>query len=199
MNKTYDSKRAIRKTILKKRGLASKEEVLEKSRIIINRLINLKHFGSCSDIMCYMDFRNEVMTAEFINFCLFQGRRISIPKIEKVKSSGQSKLTAYEINDIKDVETGAYGILEPVGNTAKRINPRELDMICVPGVVFDIKGNRIGYGRGYYDRFLKETGTNCIKVGIAFDIQILDSIPSDIHDVTMDVIVTEKRVIERNT
>jgi 5-formyltetrahydrofolate cyclo-ligase len=93
------------------------------------------------------------------------------------------------------LEVGAYNILEPRQDTIKEIPIESIDLILVPGVVFDIHGNRIGHGKGYYDRLLNDT-QNIPHVGLAFGFQIVDAVPVEGHDLPVDIIVTEERIIE---
>lgn len=94
-----------------------------------------------------------------------------------------------------DLEKGVLGLLEPKKECKRLLNPEDIDLIVVPGIAFDILKNRIGYGAGYYDRFLKTTREDCLKVGVAFELQILDKINTQEHDVPLNAIITEKRVI----
>ncbi|RLF39548.1 MAG: 5-formyltetrahydrofolate cyclo-ligase, partial [Thermoplasmata archaeon] len=95
-----------------------------------------------------------------------------------------------EIENLDDLERGAFGILEPQN---KKIYTGDIDIIIVPGIAFDFRGYRIGYGKGFYDRFLR--GADALKIGIAYDFQIVKQIPEDDGDVPVDIIVSEKRVL----
>ena len=84
------------------------------------------------------------------------------------------------------------GILEPL-REKKTVNTDEIDLVIVPGLAFDKSGNRLGHGKGYYDRYLERCGENVFFIGIAYDFQVLDTIPADAHDIKMNMIVTESR------
>jgi 5-formyltetrahydrofolate cyclo-ligase len=91
--------------------------------------------------------------------------------------------------------TGYMGIAEPDASILHRVDPLEIDMVVVPGVAFDMARNRIGYGGGYYDRFLCTLRPDCLKVAVAFELQVFDSIPAASYDIPVDIIVTEERII----
>lgn len=183
-------KQEQRKNILEKRNCLTVGQINCISEIIINKLIKLEAFKQSNVIMCYMDFNNEVKTKDFINLCFIMGKRVAIPYIKS-----NSEMVAVEIINIEnDVVRGSYGILEPKNNAAE-IEPKEIDFVITPGIAFDKEKNRLGYGKGYYDRFLEKVKKNCFKVAIAYDFQILDSISKDNHDIPLDMIISEKRII----
>jgi len=191
-----DIKSTLRKQIIERRESLSRQQVEEKSRAVMNCLVSLPEFIKASTVMSYMDFRNEVRTREIIAFCLSNGKRVAAPRVDKSGGKGASKLVAYEIRDLeKDFEPGTFGLLEPRTDESRIVAPEEVDLVLVPGVVFDRKGNRIGFGAGYYDRFLARTRNDCIKAAVAFDFQVLDEIPAEEHDIPMDIIITESGVI----
>ena len=92
-----------------------------------------------------------------------------------------------------ELEPGYYGILTPKKEFIRYIDPKEIDLIIVPGAAFDRQGYRVGFGGGYYDRFL--TDLNCMKISIAFGLQIVDKVPREGHDLPVDMIITEKETI----
>ncbi|TYQ12939.1 UNVERIFIED_CONTAM: 5-formyltetrahydrofolate cyclo-ligase [Acetivibrio alkalicellulosi] len=187
-------KKDIRKKILSLRNDLSGEHVLKNSEVITNSLVELKEFKQSKNIMAYMNFRNEVSTFFLLKSCFEMGKKVILPAINTV--SGKKKIVTYEVKDMEQqLKKGTYGILEPVNDMDFRVDIREINMIIVPGVAFDTNRNRIGYGAGYYDVFLRELKEGCYKVGIAFELQICYHIPVEKHDVPLDIIVTEKRVI----
>jgi 5-formyltetrahydrofolate cyclo-ligase len=188
------SKKEMRKKVLELRKELLEKDVLEKSKIITNKIIVLKEFLESKNIMVYMDFSNEVSTKFIIEKCFEMGKKVFLPKV--VRQSKRGYLEVYQITDIKNqLSKGTYGILEPKEEAAKKVHGKTIDMVVVPGVAFDEKRNRIGYGAGYYDAFLKDTKEGCHKVGIAFEVQICSHIPTEEHDVPLDMIVTEERII----
>jgi len=194
----YDKKKLIRIEALAARNLLKKEEVEYRSRIISKKLEELDGFNNSNLVMCYLDFKNEVITGYFIEKCLKSGKRVAVPKVFTTPQ-GQREILASEIYDVEnDLEKGFYGILEPKIETTREIDPGEIDLAVIPGTAFDMSGNRIGYGAGFYDRFLKRVKRNCLKVGVAFDLQIYEHVPADQNDIPMDIIITENRVIIDN-
>ncbi len=191
-----DRKNKIRKTVLEVRSLITQAEVYEKSCRIIQTLMGLDEFKNSSMLMCYVDFRNEVSTKGFIEQCLEMGKRVAVPLVYRDKSACK-KIVAVEIFDLDgSLEKGTFGILEPKAVDTNFVAPTDFDLIIVPGVAFDGYKNRIGYGAGYYDAFLVEIKDSCKTVGLAFDIQFVDEIPVEKHDVPLDIIVTESRIIK---
>jgi len=165
------------------------EQRAAKSREIGERLFALPEFKSARVAMFFASFRSEVDTGPMIRHALTSGKRVILPKVKG------KDLALFEIRDFqKDVSPGAWGIPEPVASNP--IDLAEIDLIVVPGVAFDGRGNRLGYGAGFYDRLL-HAFTKAI-VALAFENQIVPRIHADPHDVPMEKIVTEKRVIETN-
>lgn len=190
-----EKKEKIRIQTLEKRCLLSEQQTREKSRRIFEKLMLLKAFKESFVILCYVDFRNEVITRDFIKDCLGMGKRVTVPRIEKV-AQNHSEMKALEIrNPENDLEKGHFGILEPVKEIHCEVSPWEIDLVVVPGVAFSRDRHRIGYGAGYYDRFLQQVRESCLKVGIAFECQMVDSIPVEAHDIPLDLIITEEREI----
>lgn len=189
-----ECKKEIRKKVLELRNRLLEEEVSEKSKIITERIIKLKEYLESKNIMVYMDFSNEVSTKFLVEKCFDMGKNVFLPKVSRRLQRGY--LEVYEVTDIENqLSKGTYGILEPKRELCKKVDGEIIDMVVVPGVAFDENKNRIGFGAGYYDAFLKNTRKECHKVGIAFEIQICQHIPKEEHDVPLDMIVTEKRII----
>ena len=120
---------------------------------------------------------------------------MALPRVEKTDGKG-CRLSLYIAEDpVKDMVPGFKGILEPDPSKARLLDPREIDFAVVPGIAFDVSGNRLGFGAGCYDRLLPLLRPDCLKVGAAFEIQIADELPVNEHDFRLDMIVTEKRMI----
>lgn len=188
-------KKELREKVLLKRDLLTKEEIEQKSQIILDKLQNLKFFYESSIIMSYVNFKSEVNTRMFINHCLKLGKRVLVPVVVKKPGNNYKEIIASEIFDLdRDLAVGTYGILEPGKESLREINPHEIDLMVVPGTVFDKSCNRIGYGAGYYDRFMKKVKPDCFKAGLAFQLQVVDRLPAEDHDVPLDIIITESDV-----
>lgn len=145
--------------------------------------------------MCYVSFGNEVYTHQLIKKWMGEGKQVSVPCIvNNIKE--QRNMHAIKINSFDELKTNKYGILEPTLMDCNIVYPEMLDVVIVPGIAFDIYKNRMGFGAGYYDRFLSNVSGECKKIGICFDFQVLDKIPYEEHDVPLDMLVTENRIIK---
>lgn len=187
------TKSEIRKEILNIRNNLDVNEATNRSSIIINKLKSSNEYKNSTNIMVYMDFKNEVNTKGFIEEALREGKRIIIPytSIEKVE------IIPVEIKDFDDLVMCRFGYLEP--KREKIENPfdvKQLDLVVVPGVVFDKKKNRIGFGKGYYDRLLINRKPSAKAIAIAYEFQVLDEVPAEEHDIKMDKIITEENTYE---
>ena len=183
-------KEVIRKDILKIRMNMPKSEVIEKSEKIKNRLFEISKYRNAQTILFYISYDNEVYTHNMIKESMSRGKTIVVPKSDKKNR----KLILSELTNWKDLEVGAYNILEPKKNYIKEVSIESIDLIIVPGVVFDRNGNRIGHGMGYYDRLLKKSH-NIPRIGLAFEFQIVKKIPIESHDLPVNKIITENRII----
>ncbi len=189
------SKAIVRKKMLNQRNQMSIHDRLKKSKRVFSRVIELEEFRECGLLMAYVDFGSEVMTREFIGMCLDSGRRVALPVI--VCKGTEGHMIACEVKDIdSQLKTGAYGIPEPCIEKAGILDAADLEMIVVPGIAFGKNMHRIGYGKGYYDRFLRTLSAGrCLAAGVGFDIQLMDNIPFETYDVPLDVIVTENETV----
>jgi 5-formyltetrahydrofolate cyclo-ligase len=183
-------KETIRRDALKLRKAMSPSEVATKSMLIKSRLSQLDVFHDAQTILFYLSYDNEVNTHDLVKSDLSSGKTVVVPKTDiKKKKIILSKLDSWD-----DLKEGSYHILEPKKEKIHEIDFHDIDIIIVPGVAFDLKGNRLGHGKGYYDKLLF-TAKDKLKIGLAFENQIVDQIPTEKHDVLMDKIVTEKRII----
>lgn len=179
------TKQEIRRNIKIKRTNLTQEEVEVYSNIIFQKTIKLLQEYNYKDFFVYKDFKNEVSTKKIIDYLLVNDKKVYLPVINKdyLKTVQISNKTKYLIN--------SYGIEEPIGHNSNINN-----FVCImPLLAIDQNGNRIGFGKGYYDKFLQNK--NCIKIGLCYDFQIIDNIKSDTHDVPLDIIISEKRIINR--
>lgn len=161
-------------------ALRSREDS-KKSLIICKSLIETVEFSQARKIMIYMPIRDEVDTTQILVTAKAMGKKIYAPKVVD-----SEYMIAKEVTEM-GFKKGVFGISEPLGAPAEG-----LDLLIVPAVAVDRRKRRVGYGKGYYDRFLKEkTG---IKIALAYECQMFDEIPSEEHDVTLDFIITEKEI-----
>ncbi|MDD5757432.1 MAG: 5-formyltetrahydrofolate cyclo-ligase, partial [bacterium] len=135
----------------------------------------------------------EAATHSMIKEALQQKKKVVVPKIKSKRT-----LAVYEIDNFnEDLQRGNFGILEPAHSKRRNTPETEIDLVVVPGVCFDRKkGTRIGFGAGYYDRFLQGIKDTAVLIGIAFEQQLAKGVPCMVHDVNMHKIVTERRILE---
>ena len=178
-------KDALRKEMLAKRNLLSQEDVKRMSDAIMVELFSRSSFKEARTIGLYLPKGNEVDTTNMIIKALQIGKEVVVPVTDH-------KISFYHFSSFDDLKKGKYGIPEP----KTKIKPcNEPDLIVVPGIAFGLCMHRLGYGKGYYDRYLL-TSTAC-RIGICYDFQIVEKLPNHSDDQRMDEIVTEKRVIDR--
>jgi 5-formyltetrahydrofolate cyclo-ligase len=183
-------KKDIRSTILKKRSSMPLSEVLEKSKLIKEQVFHMEEFKEAKTILFYVSYDNEVYTHEMIKESLGMKKQVVVPKTDmNNRTIICSSLTMWD-----DLLSGAYNILEPRQECVNEVSLESIDLMIIPGVAFDSHGNRIGHGMGYYDRLLqKKMSAHCL--GLAFELQIVESIPTEKHDIKVEKIVTEERII----
>lgn len=180
-------KARLKESILERRNSLSKEQILEKSKKIESKLCNLSQYKESKTIMFFVSFNSEVYTHDLIKSAL-NNKIVVIPKVM------HHEIEPSLIIDFDNlIPAGKFGILEPI--EVMKISHKNIDLVLVPGIAFDKEGYRIGYGFGYYDKFLKKV-PKAVKIGVAFDFQIVDKIPHEEHDIPVDFIITEERVIE---
>ena len=185
-------KKAIRKAALERRGAIPPDVRRAKSERIRERLLALDEFKSAKRVLFYASFRDEVETIGMIADALKMGKRIMLPRVET------DKLALYEIEKADELTEGYMGIPEPVGNKKRLGSLDEIDLVIMPGAAFDPKGNRLGYGKGYYDKLLSGAGTRGrpgLLIALAFETQVVEAVPAESHDIRVDAIVTEERVV----
>jgi 5-formyltetrahydrofolate cyclo-ligase len=184
-----ETKEQLRKLVHARRGQAASTDLTRDSEIIFRKIQCMDEYIIAGSVYAYMDFQNEVMTRAFIARALGDGKRVAIPKVRN------GKMEFRYIDSLRQVEEGTLGIMEPTAETD--LADSETALMIVPGVAFDRKCHRVGYGGGYYDRYLKEH-PNHITVAVAFDFQIFDEVPHEEHDVTPLYLFTESRRFQKN-
>ena len=187
-----DERQRLRKRILGARDLMSGTERHEKSRSVMENFWNLPEMKHWSTLFIYVNFRSELETLELIDRCLSQGIRVAVPLVE---ASTVSMIPLLIQDPEKDLVSGYYGIPEPDPQKSLRVAVREIDAAVIPGSVFDIQGGRLGYGGGYYDRFLVNDAPQAKRIGLAFEMQVVEKVPVEPHDQPLDILITEKRIV----
>lgn len=186
MNK--EEKKILRNKILSIRNSLDKEIKDKMDYEIYNKLINSELYLKAKNIFIYISFDKEIETKRIINKALNDEKNVYIPKIYRHDKS----MKAIRLKSSEDLKENSMGILEPIEDS-DYINKEEIDLIIVPGVVFDLNGNRIGYGGGYYDRYLEDIKEVSNKVVLAYDLQVVDFIEPESHDINIDYIITNTK------
>ena len=178
----------IRKQILEKRSNLSLEEVDKKSELIIENLT--PYLKNAQNIMIFMDMKNEVRITKLIE--LYPEKNFFISKIVNSKNR-EMKINKYNENELILHKFGYYE-----SASEEYYDEKILDLIVVPGIGFDCKKNRIGFGGGYYDTFLnkvREKNKNTLFIGVCYDFQMIEEVPIEGHDITLDLVINESEVL----
>ena len=183
-------KETIRSSIRKKREAMHESEVLEKSRRIKTYLFSMHEFQEARTILFYVSYDNEVNTHEMIQESLRMKKHIAVP----VSDAETRTIICSTLVKWDDLSAGVYNILEPRKDCIEQIAPTSIDLILLPGIAFDSEGNRIGHGKGYYDRFL-QNNLHAHRFGLAFEFQLVEKIPTGKYDRRVEKIITENRII----
>ena len=161
----------------------------ERSRIICETLLSSDEFRQSRTVMSYVSLPSEVDTFMFNAEALKRGKRVAVPCV----NAAEQAITAAELTSMDNLVKGPFGIYEPEGGQKRTIPLKEIDLVVVPAIAFDRNSMRLGRGKGYYDRFLSSSGLSSARtIGIAFDFQIVDSLPSDPHDRPVSRVVTDR-------
>ncbi len=183
----------LRKEILSKRDRLTLQQIASMSRRIELSLLDRSEIKTAETVFTYVNFRSEVSTREIINQLLHQGKQVAVP-ITRVK---EKRLDIVTISDPEnDLVPGYWGIPEPREELVdeRLIAPGDIDVIILPGSVFDKRCGRFGYGGGYYDRLLSQIPA-AKRIALAFDLQVVNEIPLKDHDEILDFVITEEQTI----
>lgn len=181
-------KRSVRRTMLTHRRSLTEAQFRLASILIQNALLETDEYKRAGVLALYAPIHNEVDTARVAADALASGKRIAFPVVV------EHGLIFREVKELSSLEKGSFGILEPCP-TCMVFDPEEVDIFVLPGVAFDLQGHRIGYGKGYYDKTLHMLEGCGRFIGFCHDFQLIDTIVGEPHDVRVDMIITEKRVI----
>ncbi|MCL2549548.1 MAG: 5-formyltetrahydrofolate cyclo-ligase [Methanimicrococcus sp.] len=175
-----------RNFLRERRDRLTQDDIIQKSQIITDTLVESDMFKNCGSLFAYLGVRNEVQTYPLIDYCFRIGKPVYVP-VTRDKEMFFTRLF-----DFSHLKEAAFGIPEPENPVPA--NPDRQSLFVIPGVGFDKCGNRIGYGAGFYDRYLSRRASLHL-VGICFEIQLVDLLPAEETDIRMDSVLTEKRWI----
>lgn len=188
-------KKVFRKNVISLRKQQTPDFVSVNSNIITETLLSLDCINNANNIMLYLDFNNEVRTGALIKK-LFSLRKIVSSPITIIENK---QLLPFQILDLdSSINIGVWNIREPNQKICPPVDIQDIDVVIVPAVAYDINCYRLGYGGGFYDRFLCKLKPNTITIGVAFDFQIFDDIPKEPHDAQLNYVITESRILTHN-
>jgi 5-formyltetrahydrofolate cyclo-ligase len=186
-----DRKQELRMAMMRIRASLNPAEVARASAAVTRKVLALPAFREAGTVLAYMDVRNEIQTGALIRATFDAGRRVAVPVTDRERRRLiAARITGYPI----DLESGPYGIPQP--RRYEEIPPGELDCILVPGLAFDYRGYRLGFGGGYYDRFLPRVRDDAVLIGLAYDFQICPTVYPEAHDRAVHVVITETRILD---
>ncbi|NLI60335.1 MAG: 5-formyltetrahydrofolate cyclo-ligase [Clostridiales bacterium] len=191
MTHINNKKDKIRSKMKRLRNELTMDEVLDKSSSIQNLFNLFRSEHSIENYMSYVSIGNEVRTVGIIEKLLEEGKNVSVPLCIPERTG----LVASRIYHLDELEPSYFGLLEPKKEFIRPVEPQAIEMILIPGLAFDRKGNRLGLGKGYYDRFLTRLSANVLKIGLAYRFQIIEEVPIGSWDVPLDIIITDKEII----
>ena len=186
-----DDKKAFRKAMLAKRDAIPYENRTEADKVRNEQIRNWGAYQKAELLLFYVSYRSEADTLQLLKEALGAGRKVAVPKV------AGTDMVFYRITNFSQLVKGYKGILEPDTECCEVITddlPKHT-LLFVPGCAFDEKGGRMGYGGGFYDRFM-EAYPEVLRVALAYEEQLVEEVPREVHDKIVDVIVTEARMIQ---
>lgn len=179
------TKKEIRQEIKSKKEKLTTDNIAEKSEIMTGYFTGLTEYKNCRQIILYAAFNQEVDTLPLINQALEEGKKVALPKVT------EGGLEFFYIRSFQETAISNMGIPEPDTSSPVELLTDGLNVILVPGLAFDLEGNRVGYGRSYYDAYFAAHRAEFMKIAFAYDFQVYDRIPSEKHDVKIDLLITD--------
>ena len=184
-----ETKDGIRQEVLRRRDAMGEDERAAASRSIVGKVTSLAAYRRAGVVMAYAGIGSEVQTEPFLRAVLGDGKTLVLPRVKREERA----LDLYEIKDLaRDLRPGVWGIPEPDPDLSSAAEFGAVDFAFVPGVAFDARGGRLGHGAGFYDKLLGSTGGRPLLVAGAFEVQVVEELPVEPHDVFMDLVATER-------
>ncbi|HEX9124051.1 MAG TPA: 5-formyltetrahydrofolate cyclo-ligase [Actinomycetota bacterium] len=180
-------KRALRARIRALRDALPPPDRDRYSATIARGLFELPEMVTATTVMVFSSFGSEVDTAPILERLVAEGRHAALPRV----ANGEVEPVAYRPGG--SMRVASFGAMEPIDG--EPIPPEDIDVVVTPGVAFDRRGHRVGYGGGFYDRFFRRTRPDVVRVGIGFGLQVVDAVPHGGADVPVDLIVTDEGVV----
>ena len=181
------TKEEVRSKIREKKRKLTKDDIISASESALQYLISLPEYKDADEIYTYISYNQEICTLEFVKKALFDGKKVAVPLVEG------AEIEFYYITSLEELKPGYQGIPEP--STLNRAALKDKTLMLMPGLAFSKDGKRIGYGGGYYDRYLcRYKDCNIYRCGFAYEFQIYDDLKTEEYDQKIDVIVTPKNI-----
>lgn len=186
-----------RKSEIRQRALAKRDALKEKghskkSAAIMKRLFAFANFLESRIVLFYMGHNSEVDTEPMVRKAMEIEKVVALPLID----TKERQIVPFKIDNLdREVQPGYRGIREPIPQLCKQIPAQYINLAIIPGVAFDERGGRIGYGTGFYDRFIPQLDITTRKIALTFECQIVSQIPMEPHDRYIDILITEKRIV----
>ncbi|MBR5508967.1 MAG: 5-formyltetrahydrofolate cyclo-ligase, partial [Lachnospiraceae bacterium] len=182
-----EQKKEIRTEVKRRRAEAELEALHENSVKIIERFTELEAYRKAEILLAYVDAKREVETRLLMAQAWKDGKKVAAPRVD-----GDGIMHYYYLNSLEELESGSFGIMEPKEECP--LCETEKGLLLMPGVAFDVHCHRVGYGGGYYDRYL-EKHPGLVHIALAFEFQVFDAVPFEEHDILPEMIVTEDRIL----
>ena len=183
-------KKELRKEAAEKRRQIDNKEISDK--IISEKLFSLEEYKRAQTLLIYVSLEDEIKTDSIIDIALKDNKKVAVPFCY----DNEGNMGFYLINSIFELEAGRFNVREPDINQCERLENFSNSIIIVPGMMFDKAGFRLGYGKGYYDRFL--TSFNQISIGLCYDELFVSTLPRDDFDKNVDIIITQSEIVRCN-
>lgn len=177
-------KKTLRKTIGAKKSALTAEQIQRRSAILAGRLFETSQYRDCHSLYAYLSFNQEVRTDPIIERAWADGKRVAVPKV-----IGKDMVFIW-IDSFDDLGPGYYGITEPIANDP--VADDKTALVLMPGLAFDTEGHRVGYGGGFYDRFLEDEPNHPL-VALCYDFQMFDRLEVEAHDIPVDLVITDRQ------
>lgn len=181
-----ESKKDIRKVVKSKRAALTAAEREKLNNAVYEKAINSEEYKKANTIFAFVSYDTEVDTHSIIKKAIEDGKTVCVPKTISIEEG----MLAIKLDSFDDMAEGNYGILEPKFMTPK-IDENLIDLAFIPGLAFDKRGGRVGYGGGFYDRFMNNMRKEAKKIGLAYSFQMLEEVPMEAHDLFIDGIITD--------
>lgn len=188
-----DDKAALRAAIRETRRSIPQPERDAAASAIARAIASVPELAGAGVVLAYCANAEEIDPAPAVEELRARGARIAYPRV-----TGPGTLDLHEVGDVCELAPGAFSLDEPAAHHPA-VDPRDVDAVLVPGVVFDLRGHRVGYGGGFYDRLLADLAPECVRIGLAFDSQVVGRLPEEEHDIAVDVLVTPTRLVRTGT